>query len=315
MVVSNGPIIGVSSRKFLYFVIVAAGLLLAGTKSLDYSLLYMESACGTTITFTESFQMDSSTGITYKNLLDCELTVTGPSGHFVVAQITRFELEAALTGSCTDYLDVHDGTSTSATKLNSSPVCGSGTSIPSNFTSSGDSMTLHLLSDSSGVYTGFNMVFVAATSEPCSSSQLNCNTSVCIPSSLECDGFDQCGDSTDEQDCAAKASSDGPDVVMIVLITLTVLVVIGCVVAFVAYRIYDRNRWKKFLHGKMDDDDGIVAPGPSYPLTYQYYKGIRGHPVYQANSSHYTDVEKDTTTTMTDSGHSFDNKAQSSVST
>ena len=58
----------------------------------------MESLCGTTYTFDTSFQMDSGTGITYSNLLDCSLTVTGPSNRFVLALITRFELEAAVTG-------------------------------------------------------------------------------------------------------------------------------------------------------------------------------------------------------------------------
>ena len=58
----------------------------------------MESSCGSTISLKESFQMDSSIGITYPNAMNCSVTVTAPSGHFVVAHVTRFELEAAWSG-------------------------------------------------------------------------------------------------------------------------------------------------------------------------------------------------------------------------
>ena len=66
-------------------------------------------------------------------------------------------------GTCTDYVEVYDGSTISSPNLNSGLICGSGSSVPSNFTSTGESMTIHMTTDSTAVYVGFNMVFVAAT--------------------------------------------------------------------------------------------------------------------------------------------------------
>ena len=78
----------------------------------------MESLCGTTYPFETSFQMDSGTGITYRNQLDCSLTVIAPSSHVVLALITRFELEAAVTGAVSNNLTLSRSTSLQIIKLN-----------------------------------------------------------------------------------------------------------------------------------------------------------------------------------------------------
>ena len=70
---------------------------------------------------------------------------------------------------------------------------------------------------------------------------------------------------------------------MVVLITLTAVLVVGGVVALLVYRWHIRNRWRKFVNSRLDDDDEIIAAGPSYPITHKYYKGLRGHPAYAAN--------------------------------
>jgi len=246
----------------------------------------MESSCGTAITFTNSFQMDSSTGITYRNNLNCNITITAPTGKFVVAQVQRFQLELAFSGTCPDYIEVYDGVDTSATKLNSDLICGSGSSnVPSNFTSTGESMTIEFITDATGTDMGFNMLFVAATSGVCASDQFQCNSSICIPASLDCDGYNQCGDNTDEDSCETKTASEGINILMVVLITLLVMLVVGAVVALIVYRRHIRNKWKRFVNGHLDDDDEIITPGPSYPITHKYYKGLRGHPMYSNEGS------------------------------
>ncbi|GFR74987.1 tigger transposable element-derived protein 6 [Elysia marginata] len=401
------------------------------------TLEFMESLCGTAHTFDTSFQMDSGTGITYKNQLDCSLTVTAPAGHFVLALITRFELEAAVTGSCTDYLDIHNGSDTSAPKLNPTELCGWGTNIPSNLTSSGQSMTLRLVTDSTGVYHGFNIIFTAVYNDkktkdrltvlvianmsateklyvigktakpccfnnvkhlpvnfdvnkkdwmtsnlfvqwlkkldkkfllqgkavamvvdncpahrdvsdlkavklvflppntsnvlqgiinafkrhymkavdcaalscahaPCTGTDFTCANQLCVDSSLRCDNYNQCGDNTDEDNCDSYGSSSGINVVMVAVIVAVVVVIIAVVAGVVIYKIRDRSRWKQFVnsHIDYDDDDGIVETPPSYPITYMYYKGVRGHPelftapsqeVKVADGSSSPSTEKQTT--------------------
>ncbi|GFO20650.1 low-density lipoprotein receptor-related protein 2 [Plakobranchus ocellatus] len=263
------------------------------TASHGLTLEFMESLCGTSYVFDTSFQLDSGTGITYKNLLDCSLTVTAPSSHYVLALVTRFELEAAVTGTCTDYLDVHNGTDTSAAKLNPTELCGWGTNIPSNFTSSGQSMTLRLVTDSQAVYHGFNIIFTAVYDEPCTGTDFACSNQLCADSSIRCDNYNQCGDNSDELNCESYGSSSGINVVMVAVITAVVVVVIAVIAAVVVYKIRDRSRWKKFVnsHIDYDDDDGLVEAPPSYPITHVYYKGVRGHPALY--TSHDSKVKTD----------------------
>ena len=62
--------------------------------------------------------------------------------------------------------------------------------------------------------------------------------------------------------------------------------------ALLVYRWHLRNRWRKFVNSRLDDDDEIIAPGPSYPITHKYYKGLRGHPAYAANNQTTTTENK-----------------------
>ena len=64
-------------------------------------------------------------------------------------------------GSCVDYVNIHDGADTSATTLNTSPLCG--TAAASNYTSTGNEMTVYFKSDSTGQSLGFDFIFVAIT--------------------------------------------------------------------------------------------------------------------------------------------------------
>ena len=78
---------------------------------------------------------------------------------------------------------------------------------------------------------------------------------------------------------------------MVVMITCVSLLVVGSVVGLLVYRHHMRNKWRKFVNSRMDDDDEIIAPAPSYPITHKYYKGVRGHPEYFINTA-FTDDEK-----------------------
>lgn len=241
------------------------------------TIVYLPEVCSTTISVTDSEQVESSTGLTYDNNVDCSFTVSVASPYLVLANLERFELEPLRSGSCSDYVNLYDGADTNSASLHSSPLCGSSlTNIT--YVSSGQQMTVHFVTDSTAVYLGFYIIFSPATIAPCSSTQFSCNNSYCVPSTSACDNYDQCGDASDESNCTGT-STDGSDGQTELIVGLTLgflaLILIG---AYIAYRVYRRNRWKRFQDDHIDDDD-LCDPDPSYPVTHKYFRGIRGHPV------------------------------------
>ena len=74
----------------------------------------------------------------------------------------RFELEPQRSGSCADYVNLHDGGDLSSGTLNTDVMCGSSLTNTT-YVTTGQQMTLHFVTDSSAVYLGFNIIFTAAT--------------------------------------------------------------------------------------------------------------------------------------------------------
>ncbi|KAK3086086.1 hypothetical protein FSP39_013295 [Pinctada imbricata] len=215
-------------------------------------------------------RLQSSTALVYSNSMDCKYMVTVPSGYFVVAVFRRFELEPQdSSGTCLDYVNFHEGSSSGAL-LNSDPYCDK--TNPGNATSAGNSMTLHFLTDSSAQYRGFDLLFTAAQNVPCSSTQYTCNTSICIDITLKCDGFNQCGDNSDESVCTAADfaddSSDNTVLIAGLCIGLGSAAIIGAIIGIYIYRQY---RWRKFLRDPLPEIQKWDS-GDTYPVTQKYYK-------------------------------------------
>lgn len=69
----------------------------------------------------------------------------------------RYEIEEKMNNACSDYINFYEGTST--TPLNTDPYCGS--VAPSNITSSGSSLTVLFVTDSTVTRRGFDLLFTA----------------------------------------------------------------------------------------------------------------------------------------------------------
>ena len=84
------------------------------------------------------------------------------------------------------------------------------------------------------------------TSAPCGQSEFACSNGLCIDSEFECDAQNQCGDASDEANCADDVRDDGDD-------SLPIDVIVGCsvagfvflvVLAIVAFKVRAKYRAK-----------------------------------------------------------------------
>ena len=79
--------------------------------------------------------------------------------------LRRFELEYEANNACVDFVDIHDGSNLSSTKLNPTALCGD--SADSNYTSTNNAITVYFQTDGTGQRTGFDFLFVVfSTGKP-----------------------------------------------------------------------------------------------------------------------------------------------------
>lgn len=257
----------ISFRFSIFFFIFS--LIIPSTISI--STVYLTTSCDQTVAITTGISLQSSTALQYSNSMNCYLAVTVPTNYKVVAVFRRYEIEDKLHSACVDYVNFYDGTDTSASLLNSDPYCGN--TAPTNITSTGTSLTVQLVTDSSGIYRGFDLLLSAFSNAPCSSDQYSCSNSLCISSTLKCDNYDQCGDQSDESDCtdadlANTASSDNSALIAGIAIGVGSVVIICVLIGIYVYRQY---RWKLFLKDPLP----VIQQWDNqtnYPLTRKYYK-------------------------------------------
>ncbi|XP_078487610.1 tolloid-like protein 1 [Ciona intestinalis] len=93
----------------------------------------------------------------YPNLINCGWRIVAPRGHRIRLRIVNFDLEADKTGACLyDYVVIHDGRELTSNLL-MNKTCGS---IPSRYvTSSGNEMSIRMVTDGSGNADGFRFTY------------------------------------------------------------------------------------------------------------------------------------------------------------
>ncbi|ELT93248.1 hypothetical protein CAPTEDRAFT_228310 [Capitella teleta] len=177
----------------------------------DYVIVpdYMTVKCNKDLGTRISGRLETSTSLTYDNDMDCYASVSVETGYNIIMVYGRFELEDKVLGVCTDIFNVHDGSSTSEVVINTEPLCGTQPELK-NMTSSGNSVTFHFVSDSNGVFRGFEIVYSAYRLPPCDSTEFECSNGMCIHADLRCDDIQHCGDKSDEIGCTDDAESDAP---------------------------------------------------------------------------------------------------------
>ncbi|ESO95074.1 hypothetical protein LOTGIDRAFT_232182 [Lottia gigantea] len=236
---------------------------------------YMNEACNGSSVIDTTLLLETSKSLSYPPLMNCFHRVNVASGFKVHVSVERFELEEKMANACVDYLILYDGADQNAPILNSEVTCGK--TAPENVTSSSNILTFYFKSDHSSALRGFAFVVTPVTDVPCSSSQLQCNNSLCIDASLKCDSYNQCGDKTDENDCQVIGSSkiDDSNTTLIIGLVIGITILIAIIIAIVI-NVYKNNKWKRFLNQHLEDPD-VWNASPSYPVTQKYFTSGRGN--------------------------------------
>ncbi|MCJ8733437.1 hypothetical protein PDJAM_G00223470 [Pangasius djambal] len=150
-------------------------------------------SCGGTLTGTSGSFTSPNYPKYYPPLMRCEWKIEVPANMHVKLVFSKFMM--SLAGQClNDYVQVND-----------EKLCGE---LPSTTmrTSTSNQMTVVFHSDASRVDRGFIANFIAfEPSNPCPDKFL-CNNKRCVSSALRCDGWNDCGDSSDERNCNCEAS-------------------------------------------------------------------------------------------------------------
>ncbi|KAK7882833.1 hypothetical protein WMY93_029007 [Mugilogobius chulae] len=128
----------------------------------------------------------------------CIWQISVDEGHVVSLSFTNFSLEPH--DMCEfDYVEAHDGADTRARVLGR--FCGS--SFPPNITSSGPHMTLVFVADDGLSDSGFNATYQAVSllDRTCGPEQFACGSGECLQSQWLCDGWNDCTNGEDEENC------------------------------------------------------------------------------------------------------------------
>ncbi|KAG8003048.1 Suppressor of tumorigenicity 14 protein-like protein, partial [Nibea albiflora] len=120
--------------------------------------------------------------------------VKAPKEKFLKVQFNKFFLGNHSIQCSTDYVDV-----------NNERLCGSKPKSAV-ITSRSNTMTIRFNSDSSYVHQGFTAEYEAfVPNNPCPG-RFQCSNNLCINETLQCDGWDDCGDGSDEDGCKCDES-------------------------------------------------------------------------------------------------------------
>ncbi|XP_041801639.1 suppressor of tumorigenicity 14 protein homolog [Chelmon rostratus] len=153
-----------------------------------------EQKCGATLTADKGSFSSPFYPANYPPQTSCVWRIEAPKEKFVKIQFNKFLLGNYSDQCPNDYVDVN-GQRLCGNKPKSTVV-----------TSRSNIMTIKFNSDSSYVDQGFTAEYEAfVPTNPCPG-RFQCTNNLCINRTLQCDGWNDCGDGSDEDNCTCDAS-------------------------------------------------------------------------------------------------------------
>ncbi|XP_069120767.1 bone morphogenetic protein 1-like [Argopecten irradians] len=164
--------------------------------------VYMEEKCGESVHVDvfgkHAGRLRPTRTSKYKPNMRCTVTFYTAESHRFVIVFRRLEVE--YEPFCDDdYLQIHDGNTTSAPIIPGLPEKMCGEEKPDeDYVTSGSSMTVYFRSDSWFEDNGFDFIFTIFHTGTCVEGEMKCANQRCVSMYLECDGWNNCGDDSDE---------------------------------------------------------------------------------------------------------------------
>ncbi|XP_060074191.1 neuropilin and tolloid-like protein 2 [Ylistrum balloti] len=224
---------------------------------------YMDQRCSETLNMTklgiESAKLKLTRWSKYRNNMACYLTIEAPVNKFIMITFRDIDIKSGMFDSCEgDRLQIFDGRDSSVNMVGglTYKLCGERRPRGAFYTTQ-RYMTFLFESDSFFTDDGFSLIFTSFHTGICLSSETACKRGQCISKSLECDGYNQCGDSTDE--CSITG---GPIAGIIVGAIIVIAVVI---VIFVCWR-RRATQGAVIKYNSPTEQATVIPPPSSYPV-------------------------------------------------
>ncbi|ESO90250.1 hypothetical protein LOTGIDRAFT_164173 [Lottia gigantea] len=256
------------SLSFVYFFLLAIQQVFTKRSLPKY---YMSELCGQTLqlahTPVPAGRVELVRRGDYRDNMNCVWTIIAPSKHFLMVMFKDVDIDKRFF-KCNDYLQIYDNDKPSGNFLSGvSKLCGENHPRYPIYTNK-NAMTLRFVSDSRHDDDGFDLYFNVYHQGQCNTSEFKCDNGHCIDKSLQCNGYDNCGDNSDF--CPNHTSS---------LIGIIVAVIFIVVVIVVIVYICRRKRQKRGRSFKQNNDVPMTTTFPqSQPqTTYQPPQG-QGYP-------------------------------------
>lgn len=211
-----------------------------------------------------SFRLKLSEQHYYPHNLDCLLQIQAQKdSENIMFYFKLFDIRPDIPPEyCNyDWLQLHDGNSTKSAYICGidSKLCGISPSRTKNvYYTRGNFLTLYFKSDEEEKYMGFDMVITRYRYGVCRSDEYACDNGRCIDESLQCYGYNPCGDGSD-----CKRLHPGyiwTAIVGSISLCLLIINIILCVTVFKMRRQKDKSAEKEPL-------TDTKAKGRSHRLT------------------------------------------------
>ncbi|XP_060800111.1 membrane frizzled-related protein isoform X2 [Neoarius graeffei] len=136
----------------------------------------------------------------YPNQQRCTWHISAEKGQVIQLSFHNFSLETQDVCEF-DYVEVHDSSNTGDSNV-IGRYCGS--DLPPDLTSTGPVMSVVFVADEGVVDRGFFATYrvISRSERGCSSEQFACSTGECLHHAWLCDGWNDCADGSDEQNCS-----------------------------------------------------------------------------------------------------------------